>query len=300
MKATAEFGKELALCSVMKLDSLVQKISDKTPWGRRAEAIAPPVLRDGRRFPYGPFQFRTLLPKGVEYTVQASSDLKNWTATGRGVGTGETSDYLDSEAFKHSYRFYRVLAEQVLSENVLGYASVTLPPGFSMIANPLDGASNTVAELFQGWPDGTTLNKFDTRFFRLAENSVKLGKWTNPGEKLAPGEGAIFFNPTSDYRPLSFVGGVTQGQLSMPIPSGFSIRSSMVPQPGNLEDLGFPIAEGDVIHLFDRDRQKYVLHPYENGKWTEGAPILGIAESFWVAKTEPGNWKQSFKNEPGT
>ena len=57
-----------------------------------------------------------------------------------------------------------------------------------------------------------------------------------------------------------------------------------------MDDLGFPIADGNVIHLFDRERQKYVLHPYENSQWLAGPPILSVGESFWVAKTEAGNW----------
>lgn len=279
----------------MRLDSLVQKISEAGVFGgKRAEAMAPPELREARRFPYGPFQFKTRLPKGVEFTIHAATDLKTWTPISRGVGTGELFDFIDSEAFKHSYRFYRVVTQQVQSVNVIGYASITVAPGFSMIGNPLDASSNYVGELFQGWPDGTTLNKFDTQLFRLVENSVKRGKWVNPSEKLLPGEGAIFFNPTSDYRTLSFVGEVLQGHLSVPIPAGFSIRSSLLPQPGSLSDLGFPIADGDVIHLFDRDRQKYVLHPYNSEKWTEGPPLVSVGESFWVAKTEPGNWVRSF------
>jgi hypothetical protein len=164
-----------------------------------------------------------------------------------------------------------------------------------MIANPFDAPSNAVGELFKELPEGATLNKFDTRFFRLNENSFKNGKWTNPSETLVPGEGAILFNPTSDYKPLSFVGDLMQGQLSLPIPGGFSIRSSLVPQPGRIHaDLGFPIAEGDVIHLFDRDRQKYVLYPYDPAKWASNPPILSVGEAFWVAKTLPGNWVRSF------
>lgn len=59
----------------------------------------------------------------------------------------------------------------------------------------------------------------------VTENVVKDGRWSNPGERLAPGEGAIFFNPTSDYKSFSFVGQVLTGNLSLPVPSGFSIRS---------------------------------------------------------------------------
>jgi len=130
----------------------------------------------------------------------------------------------------------------------------------------------------------------------MTDNEVKHGKWSNPTEKLVLGEGAIFYNPTSDYNSLNFVGTVTQGRLSVPIPAGFSVRSSLVPQPGHLhEDLGFPITEGDVIHLFDHDQQKYVLYPFEDGKWTKGSPVVGICESFWVAKTEAANWTRTIK-----
>ena len=92
----------------------------------------------------------------------------------------------------------------------------------------------------------------------------------------------------------SFVGEVCQGNLSTPIPSGFSLRGSLVPRAGNLvDDLSFPIAEGDVVHLFDRERQKYVLHPYTSGKWVAGQPLIGLGEAFWVAKTESRNWIQT-------
>lgn len=274
----------------MKFNSLIQKIIPN----KKGEAIAPPRLGEATRFPYGPFQFKTHLPKGTPFQIQVSTDLQNWNEIATSSATADVTEYLDSDASKFSYRFYRVVAREVCSGNIIGYVSVTLAPGFSMIANPLE-SQTTVAEFFKGWPDGTTLNRFDTRFFRLTENAVKTGKWTNTSDRLAPGEGAIFFNPTSDYKSVSFVGEVLQGQLSVPIPAGFSVRSSMLPLPGHLhEDLGFPISDGDVIHLFDRDRQKYVLHPYEDGKWTAGSPVVSVGESFWVAKTEPGNWTRTY------
>lgn len=256
--------------------------------------MSAPTLSGAVRFPYGPFQFKTRLARGSMFDLQSSTDIQNWTTLARGTAATETLDYVDPEASKHSHRFYRVLANGVLSDNVLGYASITLPPGFSLIANPLYAPNNGIAELFKGWPDGTTLNKFDTRFFRLSENAVSHGKWTNASEQITPGEGAIFYNPTQDYKYHSFVGEVMLGQLSMPIPAGFSLRSSLVPKPGQLhEDLRFPITNGDVIHLFDRDRQQYVLYPFEDGKWTSGPPVLSVGEAFWVAKTSAGSWTRS-------
>src|ERR1043166_1319917 len=277
----------------MNINSLIQKFSGR----KKAAGIAPPVLGAAVRFPYGPFQFKTQLPKGTAFIIQTTADLHIWKTLADGVAGAEATEYLDSEASQFSYRFYRLVAGEVHSTNVLGYASIPLPPGFSMIANPLDGPSNNVGDMFTNWPNGTTLHKFDTGLFKVAENSVEDGKWTNPTEKLMPGEGAIFFNPTLDYKSHSFVGEVSQWNLSIPIPAGFSLRSSIIPQPGSLDDLEFPIGEGDVIHLFDRDRQQYVLHPYEGGKWTAGTPVVSVGEAFWVAKTEAANWVRNFSIE---
>lgn len=283
----------------MKLNTFIQKIGARAPFlgGAKHQSATRPTLGESRRFPYGPFRFKTQLPKGREFTVHASTDLRTWTSIGKGIGAEDKVEYIDSEAFKFSYRFYRLQTGELWSLNVIGYASVSLPPGFSMIANPFDSA-DTIGEVLKGWPDGTTLNKFDTRLFRLTENAVKQGKWTDPDEKLLHGEGAIFFNPTSDYKSASFTGEVIQGHLALPIPAGFSVRSSLVPQAGNLvDDLGFPITNGDVIHIFDRERQKYLLHPYENAHWPAGPPVVSVGESFWVAKTEPGNWIRRFTIE---
>lgn len=276
----------------MKLGSFIEKLRENFSGdaGSKRE-FAPPTLGSGTRFPYGPFRFKTELPKGVPYEIQAASDLEHWVTIAKDLARDPGIEYVDSGASKYNHRFYRVVANEVHSANIIGYASATLPPGFSMIANPFDAPSNAIAELFTGWPDGTTLNKFDTRLFRLIDNAVKHGKWTNPSEKLLPGEGGVFFNPTSDYKSLNFVGDVMQGSLSVPIPAGFSVRSSLVPQRGHLqEDLGFPIGEGDVIHLFDRDQQKYVLFPFEGGKWENGSPVVDICESFWVEKMEAATW----------
>jgi hypothetical protein len=277
----------------MGIRQLFNKLGNAVLPRRKAESVVPPLLSDARRFPYGPFSFKATLPQGSAYTILGSTDLKIWNSIANGRATEARIEYLDSDASKFNARFYRVVANDSASQNAIGFVAITLAPGFSLIGNPLDSANNTVAELFKDWPDGTSLNKFDTRLFKLSENNLQRGRWTQSHEKLAPGDGAIFYNPTSDYKSHNFVGEVLQGNLAMPIPAGFSLRSSLVPRAGNLhEDLGFPIADGDVIHLFDRDRQKYVLHPFEEGKWKNGPPIVSVGESFWVAKTDPGNWKR--------
>lgn len=278
----------------MSLRSLIDKLGGgRFLRGRHNDLIAPPILREPERFPYGPFRWKSQLPPGTHYSVLASPNLQAWIPVVQGKVQEGPLEYVDSEAPKFSSRFYRLLVDEIYSANVIGYASVSLAPGFSMIANPF-GSSATVSDTFKKWPDGTSFNRFDTRQFRLVENVIKSGKWLAPDEKLPRGEGAIFFNPTMDYRMASFAGEVCQGNLSVPVPSGFSLRASLVPKAGNLvDDLSFPIAEGDVIHLFDRERQKYMVHPYQDGKWPAGPPIVAVGEAFWVAKTEPHNWVQN-------
>ena len=253
-------------------------------------AVAP-ALGSAKRFPHGAFQFQVRVSRGSAYELQASPDMKNWKSIHSETAVGETVEYLDTEAFNFSFRFYRGLSGGAASKSILGYASIALPPGFSMIANPFNAPSNRVGDLFPNMPDGTMLSKFDTSLFRLTNNSVKDGKWTNPAEAFVPGEGAIVFNPTTEFRTLNFVGDVTQGRLTNPIPSGMSIRSSLVPQPGQLNtDLSFPIAEGDVVHVFDRDQQKYVIYNFSANGWGGNPPVIGVGESFWIGKKHPGNW----------
>jgi hypothetical protein len=256
----------------------------------------PPSLADPIRFPYGPFKCKVENPSLIPYTLFSSADLINWEIIDQSHSKFKSQEeYVDSAAPNFSHRFYRVAADGLPASNVVGYCAVTLAPGFTLISNPFKGGNCLIAEAFKDWPDGTTFNKFEVMLMRLKENILKNGKWENLTQQLAPGEGAIFFNPTDDYKRHSFAGEVVQGSFTMPIPSGFSLRSPMVPKQGKLdEDLQFPISNGDVVHLFDNNQQKYVIYPFEDGKWTSGQPTLSMGEAFWVAKAEGANWENDF------
>src|SRR6266404_3049724 len=138
------------------MKSIFRKIRAKT--GASAP-LAPPSLGSGVRFPYGPFQFKIQVAKGLYYEIETTTNLKNWQSIFQGTAAEQT-DFLDSDASKFSYRFYRLHAEGVYSLKVLGYASVTLAPGFTMVGNPLVGVNDSVAELFKEMPEGTTVSKF--------------------------------------------------------------------------------------------------------------------------------------------
>jgi hypothetical protein len=278
------------------MNGLIEKIrhGGTSFWRRQQVTDDAPELAEPIRNPYGAFRFVIKAAKGTAFEIHASTNLKVWRTIAQETMAGEEVEYVDPEASKFSFRFYRVKAGEMFSTSVVGYATTTLPPGCSMIANPFDAQSNEVAYLLKGMPEGTRLNKFDAQLYQLRENYFRNGKWTNPHERLVPGEGALVYNPTLDYRPLNFVGRIVPGSLTLPIPQGFSVRSSLVPLPGRLDtDLGFPMAVGDSLHLFDRDKQDYVIYEYDPEKWEANPPMISVGESFWIAKSAPGNWSQT-------
>ena len=114
---------------------------------KKAAPEVPPHLHAATRFPYGPFQFKFQTAKGVSYEIHASSNLQAWEPISAEKSTGEPVEYVDSDASKFNLRFYRVLAATVFSDNVIGYASINVPPGYSLIANPLHAPSNAISAM---------------------------------------------------------------------------------------------------------------------------------------------------------
>jgi hypothetical protein len=189
----------------------------------------------------------------------------------------------------------------VYSVNAVGYINVDVCPGFSMIANQLvqPTGENTVAKLFAGVPEGTTLYMFDPSTSAYLVNSFEVGEWTLPNMTLSPGQGAFIKNPGTTPFKVTFVGEVPQGNLSTPLVAGFQVVSSQVPQKAALDTvLGFPVVETDVVYLFDCATQNYVVKAYEIGEWTGGtAPEPNVGEAFFVKKAAtpaPTPWTRSF------
>src|ERR1044071_6200223 len=172
----------------MPIRRLINKVGGVARLRRKAETVAPPLLAEPKRFPYGPFSFRTELPQGSKYTILASSDLRNWNPVATGTAPGPVIEYLDSDASKFSTRFYRVTVNGIPSQNALGFVAVSLVPGFSLIANPLNSPNTSVPELFKDWPEHTSLNKFDHHQYKLSDNTFEHGRWARPQEQLLPGD----------------------------------------------------------------------------------------------------------------
>ena len=188
---------------------------------------------------------------------------------------------------------------QVYSVNAVGYVNTDLVPGFNLISNPLIASDNTIAGLFgTSLPEGSIVYKYNGTGFTTAQ--FTFGTFVANGDvTVEPGEG-MFVRVGSPVT-ITFVGEVPQGDLSVEVPAGFSIRSSIVPQAGTVEELGFPAAEGDTIYQYESEREVpgYYTSQYNFGTWNPALKPLEVGEAVFVRTGASKNWTRSFSvNDP--
>jgi len=217
---------------------------------------------------------------------------------------------------------------QVYSVNAVGYVNLSLVPGLSLIANPLDNTNNNLNTIMalpnDGSADGTTIFRFNTGTQNYGEPFSYLGGFgwltAEPDPAWAiinPGEGFFVQNIKPNAIPVTFVGDVPQGSLHNTIPgsNNLSIRSSQVPQaaplgeatgPNAAGSLLFPSVNGDTVYRWDPVGQTY-KEPYSylgGVGWLSAnsddtglaGPIIGVAESFFVQKSGAlsQDWARTF------
>jgi len=193
---------------------------------------------------------------------------------------------------------------QVYSVNAVGYVNTSLVKGFNLISNPLNNTAangNQIKNLFAGLPGGTQIFKFNGTAYDSASVDEFDGSITGPASSmtLVPGEGV--FVRVDAPATVTFVGEVMQGKdptpLSFPIPAGFSIRSSQVPQAGTATQLNFPAVEGDQVFVFNEATQGYATSNYSFGSWDK-EPSLEVGEAAFIRTDAAKPWTRSFSVNP--
>lgn len=202
---------------------------------------------------------------------------------------------------------------QVYSVNAVGYVNVSLPSGFSLVANPLNAGAgnNTVAKLFSNItpsvPGNSKVFVFDnaTGLFKTITFSPLSQTWNPPADaaiEITPGNGVFFQNPTANALTVTFVGEVMQGALSNPLPLGFSIKANQVPQAGKPDDFGFPGSPNDKIFRFIPSTGVYNTFTFSplSQSWNPTLPSIPVGEAFYVFRaTSAGTWSRTFNvNNP--
>jgi hypothetical protein len=194
-------------------------------------------------------------------------------------------------------------AQTVYSVNSVGYVQVTLVPGFNLIANPLATPNNTVAELFPTPPGNSAAFKFNPSTGFFDTQNYAFGFWLGDALTLSPGEGLFFRNGGATNYNITFMGEVPQGELITPLPAGFSIVSSQVPQTGKMQtDLGYTPAANDAVFKFDTTTQNYKRFNFVFGFWLDGEsvnePVINAGEAVFLKKSASGTWTRTFTTSP--
>jgi len=187
---------------------------------------------------------------------------------------------------------------QVYSVNLVGYINKQIPSGFAMIANQLNnGTGNKVADLIPNPPEGTIIYKFNPASGGYLLVSFVDGAYEGDDVNmtLAPGEGVFIKSPSAHT--ATFVGEVVLSS-STPIPTGFSVRSSVIPQSAPLDQLAFPAVEGDIVYNFNPATGGYKVSSFVDGAWEGdfgGAPTPAIGESFFIKHAGAAtSWSRTF------
>ena len=187
------------------------------------------------------------------------------------------------------------MAAGVTSVNVVGYINVTVPPGFSFIANQLVASNDKISSLISAPPTGTVVYTWDGGFVANAFNQFGDNHWDNDDLPLGPGTGALIYNPDSKDFKVTFVGEVKQGTLTTAINNGFQFVSSQVPQEGTLSALGYTPSTGDVFYKWDGGFSADTYNSFGDNSWDSGTePSLKVGQSALYFSTSGNDWVRTF------
>jgi len=188
----------------------------------------------------------------------------------------------------------------VYSANIVGYVNLFLPPGLSLIANPLLAYDNSLGSLIPTAPDGAqVLTYLPGVGYEVSTFDALAGAWSNPDLKLPPGRGFFYNNASPDIVSHTFVGEVRTGTLINHLPAGFSTEGALVPQEGSISSVhGIPGQPGDILRLYVNDQQgggDYLTSTYNaNNGWMPDL-TLGVAKGFVSEKQSAQDWIRVFQ-----
>jgi hypothetical protein len=180
---------------------------------------------------------------------------------------------------------------QVYSVNAVGYVNYNIPNGFSLIANPLNTTNNTIGYLLQNVPNFCNFLSWNGTGFDTA--TYIFGAWDHPEYSLKPGEGG-FINTDTPFT-ITWVGEVMQGSLTNDIPSGFSVRASMVPQAGGVTSVLGLTQLGTFDNLQKWNGTGYDTYTVlPGGGWDPSEPTFNVGEAFFLNTGGSASWTRTF------
>jgi hypothetical protein len=188
----------------------------------------------------------------------------------------------------------------VYSANIVGYVAMELPPGLSLICNPLYYENSAVEKWMPTAPDGAQFYTYDGELgYAVSTFDGRRGKWSNPQLQLPLGTGFYFRNPSSKTQKLTFTGEVLQGNLVNPLPKGYSMKGALLPQSGSINTVqAIPGEPGDEIRFYENDgkgSEQFITSVFDasTGAWVPDYD-LKVGQGFWIQKQRAQDWLRHF------
>jgi len=210
------------------------------------------------------------------------------------------------------------MAQNVYSLNIVGYATVTVSPGYNLLANPLDAGSTNGAASIMPIIDGEYVLTWNGGSFTQVIYDSTVGGWVQADDatpsvppSLPPGKGFFFFNPLSTATNFTFVGQVVPGpgsSNSIPLNPGYNLVGSALPAAvGTITNspVSLPIIDGMYILQWISGAYKEVIYDstvVPGGPWVQAddatptaAPGYTIGSGAFIFNplTTTVNWVQS-------
>ena len=255
----------------------------------------------------GSFSFNISSTAGPNWTVYSSSDLVNWTQAKTGSGAGS---YMDPAVVGVTDRVYQVSGSYCCSEPV-GFAHVSIAPGWALIANQFEEPDTTLNGLFSPMADGTYLPDSSLISTWVASRNTwgPTYAWTSAGgsgswspgastNSLWPGQGFFLFNPGPTNLTITFAGLVRASTGGAEVAGAVALTtavetpcSSIVPQPGKLASvLGYPASQGDRAYLWNPSTGTYDSYTNNASGWSPAEPELKTGQGFMIVPATSQTW----------
>ncbi|MCL5098587.1 MAG: hypothetical protein M1608_13870, partial [Candidatus Omnitrophica bacterium] len=177
--------------------------------------------------------------------------------------------------------------------------SISLAPGWNLIANQVDGANgNGIRIIIPAAPLGSQLMKYNlaTKSFGAIETYTAAAGWLPGTNVLNPGEGIYFSNSLSSTFNLTINGISHTPVLPLNIGPGTVLVARQTNDVATIANiLGYNPPNFTIVyrfnpgHGFDPDTlasPNYTIYTLKDGAWTSppGAPVdIRVGESVWVS-----------------
>ncbi|HJN83693.1 MAG TPA: hypothetical protein QF478_12975, partial [Verrucomicrobiota bacterium] len=198
--------------------------ANKEITGSFTRDVVPPEYRSVKINTAGQLEWVQVGRPGKKLTSDYSLGLLNWKEL--------TSDSSVSGEMRIPFNrpeginnlFIRTWEEDTgYAARAIGYVTLTLPSGKSLISNPLANGDNRVTDILPDVPSGSTLAKFSPDTGKWETNTF-TDAWSQPGMTLAPGEGAVLDNKGDAFSVL-LTGFTPWKKTTLSIPAGDSVVS---------------------------------------------------------------------------